>query len=204
MLVRSTKPVSKTVISRIIAPLGATWTDGIARMGAAVMMGDLKLAPDPQLEARGDTVSKTPPPAQPSAAGSEAARDGGWFWPLARASLLVAAGLAAWFSANNWDPWTGPVRHKQTETIHSNTIGLHVAAGTELTTGRVAGYAGHLSAHHAHAGLVAAQAHRLLAAAITSHAAVLAYKDGFPAAALGAAVCLLLIALMRPALPSAF
>ena len=90
------------------------------------------------------------------------------------------------------------------EQVHSNVIGLHVAAGTDLTTGRLAGYAGYLSAHHADAGLVAAQAHKLLAAAIAIQADVLAYQDGFSAAALGACVCLLLVALMRPALPSAF
>jgi DHA2 family multidrug resistance protein len=84
------------------------------------------------------------------------------------------------------------------EQVHSNIIGLHVAAGTEFTTGRLAAYAGHLSAHRADAGLVAAQAHRLLAAAVAIQADVLAYQDGFSAAAIGAGVCLLLVALMRP------
>jgi DHA2 family multidrug resistance protein len=90
------------------------------------------------------------------------------------------------------------------EQIHTNTIGLHLVAGTELTTSRLAGYAGHLSAHHADVGMVAAQAHKLLATAVTIQADVLAYQDGFSAAALGAAICLLLVALMRPALPSPF
>ena len=90
------------------------------------------------------------------------------------------------------------------EQVHSNMIGLHVVAGTEITTGRLAGYAGHLGTHHADAGLVAAQAHRLLAAAVAIQADVLAYQDGFSAGAAGACVCLLLVALMRPALPSAF
>jgi MFS transporter, DHA2 family, multidrug resistance protein len=54
------------------------------------------------------------------------------------------------------------------------------------------------------AGLASAQAYRLLAAAVASQANVLAYQDGLIAAAIGAGVCLFLVALMRPGRPSPF
>jgi MFS transporter, DHA2 family, multidrug resistance protein len=90
------------------------------------------------------------------------------------------------------------------EQIHSNIIGQHVAVGTASATDRLAAYANHLATHVADAGLVSAQAYRLLTTAIAGQANVLAYQDGFLAAAMGAALCLLLVALMRPGRPSPF
>lgn len=69
---------------------------------------------------------------------------------------------------------------------------------------RVAAYAGHVAGYVADAGLANAQAYRLLAASVTGQANVLAYRDGFLVAAVGAGLCLLLVALTRPGTPSAF
>jgi DHA2 family multidrug resistance protein len=90
------------------------------------------------------------------------------------------------------------------EQIHSNIIGQHVAGGTAFTTDRLAAYAGHLGAYVADDAFVNAQAYRLLATAVASQANVLAYQDGFIAAAIGAVLCLLLVALMRPGPRSLF
>ncbi len=89
------------------------------------------------------------------------------------------------------------------EQVHSNLIGLHVTEGTGLTTDRLAAYASGLSAHVADPALVAAQGAKLLGAAVAAQANVLAYTDGFVAAALGALVCLALVATMTrgPASP---
>lgn len=90
------------------------------------------------------------------------------------------------------------------EQLHSNIIGQHIAGGTALTTDRLAAYAGRLGAHVADAGLASEQAHRLLTSAVAAQANVLAYQDAFMAAAMGAALCVLLVALMRPGRPSPF
>jgi DHA2 family multidrug resistance protein len=90
------------------------------------------------------------------------------------------------------------------EQVHSNVIGQHVANGTALTMDRLSAYAGHLGPHAADPGLVNTQAYRLLATAVSSQANVLAYQDGFLAAAIGTILCLLLVALMRPGRPAAF
>src|SRR6185437_11590720 len=90
------------------------------------------------------------------------------------------------------------------EQVHSNLIGLHVAEGTGLTTDRLAEYASRLSAHASDPGLVAAQGARLLGTAVATQADVLAYADGFAAAALGALVCLGLVAAMTKGPPSPF
>jgi MFS transporter, DHA2 family, multidrug resistance protein len=90
------------------------------------------------------------------------------------------------------------------EQLHSNIIGLHIIQGGVITTDRLAAYARAFSAHVADPGLVAVQADRLLAMAVVIQANVLAYQDGFLAAALGAVLCLLLIALMSRGRPSLF
>ena len=90
------------------------------------------------------------------------------------------------------------------EQFHSNAIGQHIAGGATLTTDRLAAYAGRLNPHMADTSLVGGQSARLLAAAVTSQANVLAYQDAFIAAAAGTALCLLLVALMRPGRPAAF
>jgi DHA2 family multidrug resistance protein len=90
------------------------------------------------------------------------------------------------------------------EQVHSNLIGLHVADGTVLTTDRLTAYVGRLSAHIADQGMAAAQAAKLLGSAVATQASVLAYNDGFIAAALGALVCLALVAGMTKGPPSPF
>ncbi|WP_256367018.1 MFS transporter [Acidisphaera sp. L21] len=90
------------------------------------------------------------------------------------------------------------------EQIHSNMIGQHMTGGSALTADRLAAYAGRLNAHMADAALVGSQSARLLATAVAAQANVLAYQDAFLAAAGGTAVCLLLVALMRPGRPAPF
>ncbi len=89
------------------------------------------------------------------------------------------------------------------EQIHSNLIGLHVIDGAGFTADRLAAYAGRVGAHVADPAAAAAQSSKLLSSAVVAQANVLAYADGFAAAALGAFGCLILIALMRrgPASP---
>jgi DHA2 family multidrug resistance protein len=93
---------------------------------------------------------------------------------------------------------------RRREQFHSNIIGQHVAAGTGVTADRLAAYAARLRVHAADTGLLDGQAHQLLASAITAQANVLAYQDGFMAAAAGSVLCLVLVALMRPGRPAAF
>lgn len=90
------------------------------------------------------------------------------------------------------------------EQVHGNLIGLHVADGTGAVADRLAAYAGRFGAHVADQAVTAAQAEKLLAGAVTTQASVLAYADGFAVAALGALVCLGLVAFMRRGAPSAF
>ena len=90
------------------------------------------------------------------------------------------------------------------EQTHSNLIGLHVVDGAVLTTDRLAAYAGRVGAHMADPATATAQAHKLLSSAISAQANVLAYADGFGAAALGAFGCLVLVALMRRGPASSF
>ncbi|MBS0562780.1 MAG: MFS transporter, partial [Proteobacteria bacterium] len=90
------------------------------------------------------------------------------------------------------------------EQVHSNLVGLHVEAMAGATSERLSAYAGALGAHTADKAQAAAQASKLLAAAVAQQASVLAYVDGFLAAAAGAFVCLLLVAWMRPPPPSPF
>jgi DHA2 family multidrug resistance protein len=90
------------------------------------------------------------------------------------------------------------------EQIHSNLIGLHVSGGGALTSDRLVAYAAGLGTHLADADLAGVQARRLLATAVTGQASVLAYQDGFIAAAAGTVLCVLLVALMRPGRHSPF
>jgi DHA2 family multidrug resistance protein len=90
------------------------------------------------------------------------------------------------------------------EQVHANLIGLHVASGARLTADRLDAYAQLLGVHVSDSSLVNAQASRLLASAVTSQASVLAYRDGFLAAALGAVLCLLLVAFIRPGRTASF
>jgi DHA2 family multidrug resistance protein len=90
------------------------------------------------------------------------------------------------------------------EQLHSNLIGLHVDAIAGVTTDRLAAYRAALGSHMSDPAMVAAQATKLLAAAVAQQAAVLSFVDGFLAAAGGAFVCLLVVAAMRRAPPSPF
>ncbi len=90
------------------------------------------------------------------------------------------------------------------EQVHSNLVGLHIDSIAGATTDRLAGYAGALGAHTADLGEASAQAAKLLGSAVMQQASVLSYIDGFLAAAVGAFVCLLLIAAMRRGPPSPF
>jgi DHA2 family multidrug resistance protein len=90
------------------------------------------------------------------------------------------------------------------EQVHSNLIGLHVDGLGGATTDRLAEYTGAIGAHTSDAGAAAARAADLLAASVAQQASVLAYIDGFLAAAIGSFVCLVLAATMRPAPPAPF
>jgi len=90
------------------------------------------------------------------------------------------------------------------EQVHSNLIGLHVDSVATSTTDRLAEYAGAIGARTADAGVAAARSADLLAASVAQQASVLAYIDGFLAAAIGSFVCLVLVATMRRAPPSPF
>ena len=82
------------------------------------MMDGTTLAMPQSSAPRQATVPETPLPAEPPVDPGEPTHKGGWIWPLARASLLPVAGLAAWFIANNWDRWAGATRHERTENAY--------------------------------------------------------------------------------------
>ena len=90
------------------------------------------------------------------------------------------------------------------EQVHSNLVGLHVDSIAGVTTDRLAAYRGAIGAHTADLDEASARAAKLLAGAVMQQASVLSYIDGFLAAAVGAFVCLVLIAAMRRGPPSPF
>jgi DHA2 family multidrug resistance protein len=90
------------------------------------------------------------------------------------------------------------------EQIHSNLVGLHVDASAGLTADRLAAYRGAVGAYTVDTADAAARAAKLLAAAVAQQASVLSFIDGFMAAAGGAFICLLLVALMHRPPPSQF
>jgi DHA2 family multidrug resistance protein len=90
------------------------------------------------------------------------------------------------------------------EQIHSNLVGLHVDATAGFTADRLAAYRGAIGTHTADLANAAAQATKLLSTAVAEQASVLAYIDGFMAAAGGAFLCLVLVALMQRPPPSRF
>jgi MFS transporter, DHA2 family, multidrug resistance protein len=83
------------------------------------------------------------------------------------------------------------------EQVHSNLIGLHVDGLAGATIDRLATYRGAVGTRTADVAEVGAKATKLLGSAVAQQAAVLSYIDGFLAAAAGAFVCLLLVALVR-------
>ena len=90
------------------------------------------------------------------------------------------------------------------EQIHSNLVGLHVDRTAGLTTDRLAAYPGVVGAHTADLADASARAAMLLATTVAQQASVLSFIDGFMAAAGGAFVCMLLVALMHRPPPSQF
>jgi DHA2 family multidrug resistance protein len=90
------------------------------------------------------------------------------------------------------------------EQIHSNLVGLHVDGTAGFTIDRLTAYRAVVATHTADAAGVAAQAAKLLAATVAQQAGVLSFIDGFMAAAGGAFVCMLLVALMHRPPPSQF
>jgi DHA2 family multidrug resistance protein len=90
------------------------------------------------------------------------------------------------------------------EQIHSNLVGLHVDGTAGFTIDRLTAYRGAIAAHTADAAGAAAQAAKLLATTVAQQASVLSFIDGFMAAAGGAFVCMLLVALMHRPPPSRF
>jgi DHA2 family multidrug resistance protein len=83
------------------------------------------------------------------------------------------------------------------EQIHSNLIGLHVDGLSALTTDRLTAYRSALGVHSADEVITAGRATKILGTAVAQQAAVLSYIDGFMAAAVGAVVCLFLVAVVR-------
>jgi DHA2 family multidrug resistance protein len=90
------------------------------------------------------------------------------------------------------------------EQIHSNLVGLHVDGTAGFTIDRLTAYRGAIAAHTADAAGAGAQAAKLLATTVAQQASVLSFIDGFMAAAGGAFVCMLLVALMHRPPPSRF
>ena len=83
------------------------------------------------------------------------------------------------------------------EQVHSNLIGLHVDSLGGLTADRLALYRNAVAAHGTDLATTTARATNLLAAAVARQAAVLSFIDGFLAAAAGAYLCLVLVALLQ-------
>ena len=78
------------------------------------------------------------------------------------------------------------------EQLHSNLLDLHVQAQVGVTLDRLLAYTSAVGTHLADAGAATAQATVLLANTVGRQAYVLAYIDGFQAAAAAAALCWLL------------
>jgi MFS transporter, DHA2 family, multidrug resistance protein len=83
------------------------------------------------------------------------------------------------------------------EQVHSNLIGLHIDPLAGMTIDRLATYRSAVGTRSADLTEIGSKAAKLLANAVAQQAAVLSYIDGFLAAAAGAFVCLILVALVR-------
>lgn len=79
------------------------------------------------------------------------------------------------------------------EQVHSNLIGLHVDSSSIMTVDRLTTYQNVLGAHSADHAMTAGRATKLLGSAVAQQAAVYSYIDGFLAAAVGSAICLILV-----------
>ncbi len=84
------------------------------------------------------------------------------------------------------------------EQIHSNLLGLHIDPLAGETADRLLAYRTAVGTRTADLATAAAQATKLLAGAVAQQASVLAYIDGFTAAAAGAFACILLTACLGP------
>jgi DHA2 family multidrug resistance protein len=83
------------------------------------------------------------------------------------------------------------------EQVHSNLIGLHVDGLAATTIDRLSAYRSAVGTRSADLTQIGAEATKLLGNTVAQQAAVLSFIDGFLAAAVGAFVCLLLVALVR-------
>ncbi len=83
------------------------------------------------------------------------------------------------------------------EQVHSNTIGLHVTAGSPLTHDRLQAYAQAVGGRSVGAAEANARATALLAHSVQAQANVLAYIDGFMIIGFGVIGMLLLMLLLR-------
>ena len=83
------------------------------------------------------------------------------------------------------------------EQIHSNLIGLHIDSLASVTADRLTLYKNIVAAQGADVAAATARATNLLSAAVARQAAILSFIDGFLAAAAGAFLCLLLVALLQ-------
>ncbi|MEA2738953.1 MAG: transporter, family, multidrug resistance protein [Acetobacteraceae bacterium] len=90
------------------------------------------------------------------------------------------------------------------EQIHSNLVGLHVDGTAGLTIDRLATYRAIVASHTADLSEAGARAAKLLATTVAQQASVLSFIDGFMAAAGGAFLCMVLVALMQRPPPSRF
>jgi len=90
------------------------------------------------------------------------------------------------------------------EQVHSNLVGLHVDGIAGATVDRLSAYQAAVGSRTADLGEAAARAAKLLATTVAQQASVLSFIDGFLAAAVGAFVCLLLVAIMRRPPPTGF
>jgi DHA2 family multidrug resistance protein len=88
------------------------------------------------------------------------------------------------------------------EQLHSNLLGLHVAAESPLTVDRLHAYAGAVAHRTAGASTADERAASLLANALQKQAYVLAYIDGFTVIGIGTVLCLIVILFLRPAPPA--
>jgi MFS transporter, DHA2 family, multidrug resistance protein len=88
------------------------------------------------------------------------------------------------------------------EQIHSNLLGLHVQPQDDQSMSRLLDYSRVLGTHISDASEAAVQSVKLLANVVGRQAFVLAYIDGFQAAAAVAAICWILAAFVASGLSS--
>jgi membrane fusion protein (multidrug efflux system) len=64
-----------------------------------------------------------PPPAAappaPSLPTTQPPNRFGWFFPMMRVTLVIAAGVLSWYVAGHWNRWTGAVRYEETDDAYT-------------------------------------------------------------------------------------